>query len=138
MKTSEYYHLIKLLKQDYLDILKIDQIGFTINSKPIYSISFKENSSSTSGMLFTGIHHGREPISLLMNVYIILKILYSYQMGNFDYKELVYTRNIHFIPLINVDGYDYNIMIYDTLNKEEFGLARKNRRNGKEFDQCNT
>lgn len=87
-------------------------------------------------MLFTGIHHAREPVSLLMNIYIIFKIIYELQLGNIEYREMISTRNIHFIPLINIDGYQYNNILYDSIYGSDFGLARKNRRTGPEFGKC--
>lgn len=124
------------MKHEFSDILTIDEIGITISNNPIYSLSFKLNPSSTGGMLFTGIHHAREPVSLMMNIYLIFKILFEISIGNVEYEELVLTRNIHFIPLINVDGYQYNVILFDSINGNEFGMVRKNRRGGPEFSYC--
>lgn len=129
-------YLIKLLKAEFSDVLKVEEIGSTINSNPIYKISFKLNPLSTTGILFTGIHHAREPVSLLMNFYILFKILYELQLGNSDYFELIYTRNIYFVPLINMDGYQYNVNLFEESNGKTFGLARKNRITGSLFTKC--
>jgi len=137
MKTTEYYHFLKLIQNDYSDILNIKVIGYTYNGQPIQSISFK-NEESKSAMLFTGIHHAREPVTLLMNLYIILRIIYELETDNSFFKELIYTRNVHFIPLINVDGYEENVNLFNPNdnNGQKFGLVRKNRRVDKIFSQC--
>lgn len=132
----EYLHFVKLLKEEYSDILDVEEIGNTIYTNPIYKISFKENQANQSGILFTGVHHAREPISLLMNIYIILKFLYEIKNQNSDYLELIHTRNIYFIPLINIDGFEYNVILYDSIMMHQYGLVRKNRKNGKEFGDC--
>jgi len=134
-KTKEYLHIVKLMQKEYSDILEIEEIGRSYYQNPIYVISFKLNSSS-SGILFTGLHHAREPISVSMNLYILFKILYELKMKNKDYEELVDSRNIYFIPLINMDGYENNVIYYESLGGNDFGYARKNRRNGIEFSEC--
>jgi len=136
LKPKEYLYLLKLLKAEYSDILEVKEIGRTINNNYIYLIFFKLNPSSTTGILFTGMHHAREPVSLLMNLYTIFKILFELQMGNSDYFELIYTRNIYFVPLINIDGYQYNVNIFVNSGEMPFGLARKNRRIGNLFSNC--
>jgi carboxypeptidase T len=104
--------------------------------KNIYSLTFgdqrnqnKSKKENESGILFTGIHHGREPITFLMNLNIILKILYEIENNNQDFIELINTRNIHFIPLINVDGYEYNTNLFaNNGNTFDMSFSRKNRR----------
>ena len=57
-------------------------------------------------------------------------------MKNEDYEELVNSRKIYFIPLINMDGYEYNNILYESANGNDYGYARKNRRIGNEFSLC--
>jgi len=124
------------LQKDYSELLEISELGKTIYDNTIYAISFKPKSQLDSGILFTGLHHAREPISLSMNIYMLFKILYELRMKNKDYEELVNSRGIHFIPLINIDGYEYNVILFDSFNGYEYGYTRKNRRIGSEFSQC--
>lgn len=124
------------MKNDYPDLLKIEEIGKTHYDNPIYSISFKLTSTESSGILFTGVHHAREPVSLSMNLYVLLKILFELKMKNEDYEELVYTRNVLFVPLINLDGYEFNVILFESVDSNGFGYARKNRRRGNEFGSC--
>lgn len=124
------------MKKDYSDILKIEESSKTLNNNPIYGISFQLNETNKSGILFTGVHHAREPISLLMNIYIILKLLFEVTNNSIEYIELINTRNIHFIPLVNIDAYQYNNALFQSTTTHDFGFARKNRRNGPIFSNC--
>lgn len=68
-----------------------------------------------------------------MCINILLKIIYEYKIGNKIMIELVTTRNIYFIPIINIDGYIVNTEIYK--KSSIFGMARKNRRKLRTCDQ---
>jgi len=80
------------------------------------------------------MHHAREPVSFLMNMNIILKILYEINKGNNLMKELIGSRNIFFIPILNIDGYIANNIYYE--DNKDFGMIRKNRKKGPIFLSC--
>ena len=58
-------------------------------------------------MLYTGLHHAREPMSFMNLYYFIYWILENY---NIDERatQILNTREMWFIPIINPDGYEYN------------------------------
>ena len=124
--------MINEIKKEFEDLLTVDSIGKTIENRDIPIIKL-ENKLTSSGMLFTGIiiiiwgmHHAREPVSFHMCLNILLKILHEYKKGNQLMIELVNSRNIYFIPIINIDGFIFNTQVYK--NSSQFGMARKNRR----------
>ncbi len=80
------------------------------------------------------MHHSREPVSFLMNVNIMLKILYEFTHNNTSIIELINTRNIYFIPVVNIDGFVENVKNFDETGK--YSKIRKNRRNSSIFDNC--
>ncbi len=80
------------------------------------------------------MHHPREPVSLHMNLYIIGKLLYLEKENPSTFNDLIISRNIVFVPLINVDGFIANNMIFKEKNK--FGKIRKNQRKSAEFLLC--
>ena len=128
---------MNLLTNEYSDFLSVEKIGKSFSGNSIFGLKFKMNPDSHNGMLFTGIHHAREPVSLFMNLYIILNLVYELDKGNQEYWEMALTRNIYFIPLINVDGYNYNSLLYESVEGTDFGMVRKNRRTGSIFSKCN-
>ena len=141
MNYTEYTDLLNLIKQEFSEIVKVESIGQTIDKNQIMMIKFEKNQSNP-GILFTGItlnhegmHHAREPVSFLMCINILMKILIEYTKGDKTMIELVKSRNIYFIPIINVDGFILNTKIYQ--NTSNFGMARKNGRKDVIFSQCN-
>ncbi|MCB0688754.1 MAG: immune inhibitor A, partial [Saprospiraceae bacterium] len=75
-------------------------------------------------MLFTALHHAREPISMTQLIYFMWYVLDNYN-SNPEIKFLVDNVEMYFIPCVNPDGYIFN----ETIKPEGGGLWRKNRRN---------
>lgn len=82
--------------------------------------------------MFTGMHHSREPLSLAMNVYIFSKIIYDYNHGSVETKDLLANSILWFIPIINIDGYRLIEDHYFSSGNHELIYIRKNRRKHKE------
>ena len=80
------------------------------------------------------MHHSREPISFLMNLNILMKILFDYTKNSPSIIELISSRNIYFIPVVNIDGFIQNTINFDKTGY--FSNIRKNRRVSSEFDNC--
>ena len=77
-----------------------------------------------SGILFTGMHHGREPLSMMMNIYLILHIL---SLPKFYLHLFLSSTNIYFLPIINIDAYKFNCIKYSKTNLTRLMQTRKNR-----------
>ncbi|MBQ0741152.1 peptidase M14, partial [Aquimarina celericrescens] len=75
-------------------------------------------------MLFTSLHHAREPIALSQNLFYMWYLLENYN-SNPEIKTLVDNTELYFIPIVNPDGYIYN----QQTNPNGGGYWRKNRRN---------
>ncbi len=96
-------------------------------------------SRNKTGILFTGMHQGDEPISMMMNIYLILHLLSLDE----DYLHIILsTTNIYFIPIVNIDSYKYNCEKYfssNDKNKNKIYYTKKNRNNesiqGKKCEQ---
>ena len=127
----QYISLLNTLSVNYSDYLTVSSIGKTSlgNDIPLISmkspLSDKEQINNKSGMLFNGMHHGREPVSMMMNIYLILHLLSLPK----EYLHLILSfTNIYFIPIINIDTYKYNSEIYFKTRDIRKMMARKNRR----------
>ena len=77
-----------------------------------------------SGIFFTGMHHGREPVSMMMNIYLILHIL---SLPKFYIHLFISSTNLYFLPIINIDAYKYNCIKYSKTNLTRLMQTRKNR-----------
>jgi carboxypeptidase T len=73
--------------------------------------------------LYTAVHHAREPISMMQTIYFMWYLLENYAT-NPEVKNIVDNTELHFIPIVNPDGYVYN----ETTNPNGGGNWRKNRK----------
>ena len=74
-------------------------------------------------ILYTALHHAREPMSMMQMMYYMWYILENYS-GNSEIKYLVDNTEMYFIPCVNPDGYIYN----HSIEPDGGGLWRKNMR----------
>ena len=146
LSYDQYISLLKTLKNDYPNYLELSSIGKTYQGNDIPLIIFKsplyEESNETkkndinnqtilnqlnndSGVLFDGMHHGREPVSMMMNIYLILHLL---SLPKHYLHLFLSLTNIYFIPIINIDTYKYNCEKYFSSFSTHNMMARKNRR----------
>ena len=77
-----------------------------------------------SGIFFSGMHHGREPVSMMMNIYLLLHIL---SLPKFYLHLFLSSTNIYFLPIINIDAYKYNCIKYSKTKQVRNMFTRKNR-----------
>jgi hypothetical protein len=98
----------------------------SINGQEIYYVKISDNpetSESEPQILYTGMHHAREPIGMQHLLYYMWYLLENYE-SNSLVRALVDTTEMYFIPVINVDGYAFNI----ANSPNGGGMWRKNRR----------
>ncbi|TVZ51449.1 M14 family zinc carboxypeptidase [Dokdonia sp. Hel_I_53] len=99
----------------------------SIGNNPIYWVRISDNPSSDedeSEILYTSIHHAREPMSLMNLVFYMWYLLENYETDS-AIKALVDNSELYFIPVVNPDGYLYN----EITDPNGGGLWRKNRNN---------
>lgn len=115
------YPNLVTVKQSLSDTLS------TIEGRPIYYVKISDNpdvNESEPQVLYTGMHHAREPIGMQHLLYYMWYLLENYNTDP-SIKGLVDSTEMYFVPVFNVDGYTYNI----TTNPNGDGMWRKNRRN---------
>jgi len=115
----------------YPNLITVKQpVSATINSiegRPIYYVKISDNPNVNEAepqILYTGMHHAREPIGMQHLLYYMYYILEHYSTDN-NIKNLIDNTEMYFIPVVNPDGYSYNI----TTDPNGGGMWRKNRRN---------
>lgn len=100
----------------------------TFENRPIYHVKISDNPESDEGekkILYTALHHAREPGSSQQLIYFMWYILENYAT-NPEIKSLVDNSEIFFIPIVNPDGFAYN----QQTRPNGGGMWRKNRRSG--------
>ena len=98
----------------------------TAQGRPLYYVKISDNPNINEAeprVLYTALHHAREPMSMMSLIFFMHYILENYASDQ-EIKNLVDSDELYFIPCINPDGYVYN----QTTNPNGGGLWRKNRR----------
>ncbi len=100
----------------------------THEGRPIYYVKISDNpntdDTSEPNVLYTSIHHAREPLSMSQTIFYMWYLLENYST-NEEVKYLVDNMEMYFVPCINPDGYIHN----EANDPSGFGMHRKNKRN---------
>ena len=102
-------------------------IGNTVESRPIYMVKISDNPNVDEAepeILYTALHHAREPQSMMQMIYFMYYLLENYNTDP-SVQYIVNNRELYFIPVVNPDGYEYN----RATNSSGGGMWRKNRKN---------
>ncbi|MCB0558784.1 MAG: immune inhibitor A [Lewinellaceae bacterium] len=117
-KMVDLYPNLLSARQPIGDIL-------THEGRPIYWLRLSDNPNEDEDepeVLYTALHHAREPNSLSQMIFYLWYLLENYESDP-EVQYLVNHTEMYFIPCINPDGYVYN-EITDPFGG---GLWRKNR-----------
>ena len=102
-------------------------VGLTLQGEPIWSVKISGGAvgQERPEVFYNSLTHSREGMSLMTLLYYMRFLVENY--GQVDsVTDLVDSRDLYFIPLVNPDGYEINWQYY--LNQKSFGLWRKNAR----------
>lgn len=97
----------------------------THENRPIYWLRLSDNPNVEEAepeVLYTALHHAREPNSLSQMVFYLWYLLENYDSDP-EVKYLVDNTAMYFIPCINPDGYIFN----ENTDPNGGGLWRKNK-----------
>tara|TARA_B100000614_G_scaffold84709_1_gene76174 strand:+ start:13272 stop:15581 length:2310 start_codon:yes stop_codon:yes gene_type:complete len=115
------------LAQDYPNLVaqKIS-IGETLEGRQIWAIKMSDNPNIDEDepeVLYTGLHHSREPMSYMNLFYYMNWLVENYDTDPIA-KNILDQRELWFIPALNPDGLVYNQQI----SPNGGALQRKNRK----------
>ena len=117
---------VKSLAQNNPDIVKVTEIGRSIEGRPIVNIKITEdaarNTQSKPAIIFMGGHHAREHLSVELPLMLAQYIVAKYRNGIQQAENTLANREIHIIPIVNPDGSEYDIQ------DGNYKYWRKNRR----------
>jgi carboxypeptidase T len=97
----------------------------TVDGNPIYWLRISDNAETDEAekeVLYTSIHHAREPASLSQTIYYMWYMLENYGTDP-EVTYLVDNTEMYFVPMINPDGYRRN----ELTDPNGGGMHRKNR-----------
>ena len=113
---SELNERFDQLRNLYPDIIS-DRliIGESLEGHDIWAFKLSDNPDQDENepqVLYTGLTHAREPLSMMNLFYFIQNICENYVAGDdTEATYLVNERELWFIPVVNPDGYIYNELI---------------------------
>ncbi len=99
----------------------------TIEGRSVFYVKLSDNpdiDENEAEVLYTGVHHAREPLGMMNQLYYMWYLLENYATDQ-KVRNIVDNTELYFIPVVNPDGYLYN----QQTNPNGGGMWRKNRRN---------
>lgn len=135
---------------DHLDAMSILYPGLISVRKPISNFKTWQNNSlfwvrisdnpevdeQEPEILYTGLHHAREMISISQNIYFMWYLLENYDKDPVI-RQMINNTELYFIPVVNPDGLQYNLAGYDPTEDVFTRNHRKNMRDNNEDGQFN-
>lgn len=98
----------------------------THEGRSMYYVKISDNPEENEDepqVLYTGMHHAREPIGMQHLLFYMYYIMDKYETDA-SIRDLIDNTEMYFIPIVNVDGYMHNI----TTDPNGGGMWRKNKR----------
>lgn len=111
-------------------------MGHTVQNNPVYGFYLCDDTTQLQTytktkniIMFTGLHHSREPLTVTMIMFMVINILKDFtSAGHTKMKELFRDNIIFFVPHLNVDSYIYMTNMYrEGRATEDVMMIRKNR-----------
>jgi carboxypeptidase T len=110
-----------------------DSISDTVHThegRPVWYVRLSDNADADEGepeVLYTALHHAREPNGLSQMLYYMWYLLENYDSDP-SVRYILDNSALYFVPCVNPDGYEFNRMN----NPDGGGMWRKNRRNNQD------
>lgn len=101
--------------------------GQTHENRDVVYVKISDNPSATDdatepNVLYTSIHHAREPMSMSETIFYMWYLLENYATDP-EIQYVVDNTELFFVPCINPDGYIHN----ESNDPTGFGMHRKNK-----------
>jgi len=104
----------------------------TYEGRYLQWVKISDNHNISEGepqILYTALHHAREPASLQQLIYFMWYLLENYD-SNDSIKQIIDNSELFFVPCVNPDGYIFN----ETIEPNGGGMWRKNTRDSHGVD----
>lgn len=125
---EEIYAEFDRMIEKFPDLIKKEEIGKSIEGRPIYSYCIGINSCDSANnkphVLLTSLHHAREPGSVFTILYYLWNLFERYELKENIAEYIFSDRQLLVIPNLNPDGVVHNEVNFPNGG----GLWRKNRR----------
>lgn len=123
---DEIYAELEDLRKRFSHLVTLERIGSTSTYQlPIWAVRVSRNPNRDEDepkILFTGVHHAREPIGAEISLHLMSELCHKYGTDE-QVADWLNTTEVWFVPVVNPDGYKY---VFD--NGLTFPWWRKNLR----------
>lgn len=137
-KYDEFWNFFKNLRNDTRNRKYLTdkiEIGKTYEGRSIYGYYISDNARQINVeipkkniLLFTGLHHAREPLTLTMIMLMTIEILKNVRETKHNkFLELLRDNIIFFIPAVNTDSYIFINKYWNGSQGRDVLMIRKNR-----------
>jgi carboxypeptidase T len=133
-RYQEMLDILDKMRQLYPNLITVKTIITdtitTHEGRPLYWVKISDNpdiNEAEPQVLYTALHHAREPNSLSQMLFYMWYLLENYST-NPEIKAMLEQAELYFIPCINPDGYLYN----ELTDPAGGGFWRKNRRDNQD------
>jgi carboxypeptidase T len=126
---AELGEILDSMQARFPDLISVKQVintTATAQNNPIWMVKISDNpdiDEDEPQVLYTALHHAREPQSLSQLVFFMWYMLEHYATDP-EVQYLIDHRELYFVPCVNPDGYAYN----HQTNPNGGGMWRKNRK----------
>lgn len=105
----------------------VNGISTSHEGRPLWMVKVSNNADvdeEEPEMIYTALHHAREPGSLTQTIFYLWYLLENYGEDD-QVTAILNNTELYFVPCLNPDGYVYN----ESIQPNGGGMWRKNRRN---------
>jgi hypothetical protein len=124
---SEVVAQLDAMRSKYPNLISAkDSIGISLEGRPIWAVKISDNpdvKENEPEIFYNALTHAREPQGMMCVLYFMFYLLENYGIDP-EVTYLVNNRELHFVPVINPDGYVYN----EQISPKGGGMWRPNRR----------
>jgi carboxypeptidase T len=121
---QELTEALKNLTAKNSDLVKMTSIAQTPEKRDMWALEITNdpvNAAYKPALIFMGGHHAREHLSVEMPLMWAEYLVNQFRAGNSRIVNLLNSRVIHIIPVVNPDGMEYDI------SATNYQMWRKNR-----------
>ena len=122
---NEIEEQLSQIHADYPSLTHLEVIGNTLEGRNVWALKISDNASTfeqdEAEVLYTGLHHAREPMSY-MNLFYFMDWLFENYNTDDLATHLINNRQLWFVPAVNPDGLVYN----QSIAPNGGGMQRKN------------
>jgi murein tripeptide amidase MpaA len=105
--SKEVMDWINALKTQFPDLITTSEIGKTVQGQSIVAVHLQSSKGSNKPrIVYNSCQHAREWVTITTTTWVLNELVNGYGK-NATYTTLVDAIDWTFIPIVNVDGYDY-------------------------------